>query len=542
VLLDPGFQHNACLVSDAAGGTFTAWQQKENGVYRIYVRRFDSSAAPAWPAVAVCTSTGQQLMPMMVSDGAGGVVVSWADLRRGLFEADTYAQRVSAAGARVWPDSGVAVCAARGPQYYESIIASTAGSVVVTWMDLRAGAFDIYAQRISSAGVPLWAANGTAICTAVGSQEFSDDAARTIMVSDGTGGAVIGWWDQRSGGYDVYVQRVDVNGAVQWTLDGVALCTATGDQKHVVLGPDGTGGAIAAWEDGRNVGAVYARRINSAGVPQWAADGVALSGTGRQRAKPYAIYDGAGGAIVAWNEWPGYWADIYAQRVNASGAVQWGASGVAVCAAVGEQRNPQVASDGGNGAVILWMDCRSGSGTPAADLYAQRLAATGLPQWGADGVPVCTAPDYQGYPAVLAGAAGSVVTAWQDRRLGTADFIRFQGIDVAGALRWSEPSVTAVGPAEAGLGPGAELAIQRLQPNPAVDELRLEIRLTVARVARVDLLDVSGRRLRRWTVEPTNAGTQQLSLLLGRDLAPGVYLVQLTQGANTVTRRVCIVH
>jgi hypothetical protein len=47
---------------------------------------------------------------------------------------------------------------------------------------------------------------------------------------DGSGGIIVAWDDQRGGTHDIYVRRVDGTGAPRWTAEGVAICTAAGDQ------------------------------------------------------------------------------------------------------------------------------------------------------------------------------------------------------------------------------------------------------------------------------------------------------------------------
>ena len=59
-------------------------------------------ALAAWPNqpatnVPVCTATGGQVSPAMVSDGAGGAIITWSDNRSG-DSGDIYAQRVEAFG------------------------------------------------------------------------------------------------------------------------------------------------------------------------------------------------------------------------------------------------------------------------------------------------------------------------------------------------------------------------------------------------------------------------------------------------------------
>jgi hypothetical protein len=55
----------------------------------------DASGTPQWTAngVALCTAANNQYTPTIVSDGAGGAIVTWPDLRSGTY-LDIYAQRV----------------------------------------------------------------------------------------------------------------------------------------------------------------------------------------------------------------------------------------------------------------------------------------------------------------------------------------------------------------------------------------------------------------------------------------------------------------
>ncbi|MCK4539487.1 MAG: hypothetical protein KAV42_11885, partial [Candidatus Krumholzibacteria bacterium] len=72
------------------------------------------------------------------------------------------------------------------------------------------------------------------------------------IVSDGAGGSIIVWQDNRNGDMDIYAQRIDSNGAVLWTIDGVPICTATGEQSIPRITSDGAGGAVVTWQDLRS--------------------------------------------------------------------------------------------------------------------------------------------------------------------------------------------------------------------------------------------------------------------------------------------------
>ena len=166
-------------------------------------------AGAAWPTdplvnVPLCSVGNNQQYPTIVSDGAGGAIITWQDYRSGIW--DIYAQRISAAGLLRWVTDGVALCTAYAHQFSPAITPDVAGGAIVAWQDYRSGYLgytDIYAQRISAAGVVQWAANGVALCMATGNQVCS------TTTSDAAGGAIVAWQDFRSGtNDDIYAQRV----------------------------------------------------------------------------------------------------------------------------------------------------------------------------------------------------------------------------------------------------------------------------------------------------------------------------------------------
>ncbi|TGE21409.1 T9SS type A sorting domain-containing protein [Hymenobacter aquaticus] len=91
-------------------------------------------------------------------------------------------------------------------------------------------------------------------------------------------------------------------------------------------------------------------------------------------------------------------------------------------------------------------------------------------------------------------------------------------------------------------GPGAlpDLTLQTY-PNPATHTLNLALDLPSAAPARIELLTPTGRHVRTALQQNLTAGHQQLSLPV-RDLAAGVYLLEVTIGDNILHRKVTVVH
>ncbi|MDH4038151.1 MAG: T9SS type A sorting domain-containing protein [Candidatus Krumholzibacteria bacterium] len=424
-------QTGPVTVPDGAGGAIVAWGDYRSGGSDIYAQRIDATGNPLWTldGVALCTNDRVQSQPTIVSDGAGGAIVAWTDYRNGT-SADLYAQRVSAAGTVLWTADGVAVCTAADEQVGTPMVSDGAGGAIITWHDYRSGSgyTDIHAQRINASGTPQWTIDGVAICTAANHQTLP------VIDTDGAGGAIIAWQDGRGGGNnDIYAQRVNAAGVPQWTADGVILCGLSAGQIAPVILSDGAGGAIVTWLDGRNGpgGDVYAQRVSALGSPQWTANGIAVCIAPSFQSSPTMASDGANGAIITWYDYRnGTDYNIYVQRVSNLGVPQWTANGVAVCTAAGEQWFPLIVSDGAGGALISWGDTRSGVGY---DAYVQRVDATGTPVWAVNGISPAPGSD-EGTAAMASDGAGGAIVAWEDFR-NTVDYdIYALRLDASGAI------------------------------------------------------------------------------------------------------------
>jgi hypothetical protein len=384
----------------------------------------------------LCTAAGDEFGAKAVSDGAGGAIVTWIDGRNSPTDPyNIYARRVDGFGNPLWTPDGVAVCTADSIQFLPVILADGAGGAIIAWLDKRGSTYDLYAQRLNAAGVPQWTPNGVLIAGGPGDQYAND------VVSDGSGGAIFVWGDSRGANVDVYVRRVNSSGVPQWTANGVALSTAAGDQSDPHLVSDGSGGAIVCWTDyrlGVNNPDIFVRRVNSSGVPQWTADGVALcTATGKQF-EARIISDGNSGAIVSWyDERLGVSnSDIFARRVDSTGAPQWTSNGSPVCTfAAASQYHPAIASDGAGGAIITWADYRSPYG-----VYAQRMSSAGTAVWTANGVGVCTVTQLVvgSPPQIISDGSGGAILCWNDFRVSSSECDLFsQRVNSSGTSLWT---------------------------------------------------------------------------------------------------------
>ena len=146
-----------------------------------------------------------------------------------------------------WIEYGNPLCVAPNNQYNASMITDDVGGAVIAWTDYRTGTSNIYAQRVNAQGDTLWPADGIGLC------DTADNKNYALMVRDGTGGAIIIWTDQRDPltEHDIYAQRIDGAGTRLWAADGIAVCDTLDEQRYPGIASDGAGGAIVVWQDQR---------------------------------------------------------------------------------------------------------------------------------------------------------------------------------------------------------------------------------------------------------------------------------------------------
>jgi phosphosulfolactate phosphohydrolase-like enzyme len=401
--------------SDGGGGAIITWRDYRSGSsYDIYAQLISSSGVMKGivDGVEICKESNTQDRPQICSDGGGGAIITWHDYRSGSNN-DIYAQRINSNGVVEWTANGVKISTASSAQIYPQICSDGGGGAIITWYDYRSGSsYDIYAQRVDSNGIVQWTPNGVKICTESGQQTDPQ------ICSDGGGGAIITWADCRDADTDIYAQRINSNGIVQWTTNGVTICITSGEQFKAQICSDGGGGAIITWKDYRSSNFdVYAQRVNSNGVVQWTTNGVVICTASGPQGEPQIYSDGGGSAIITWYDNRGADTDIYAQRVNSNGVVLWTANGTAICTASGNQLEPQICSDGGGGAIITWKDYRSSN----YDIYTQRVNSNGVVQWTANGTTICTESSIQEKPQICSDGGGGAIIMWQDYRSSNYD-------------------------------------------------------------------------------------------------------------------------
>jgi len=331
----------------------------------------------------------------------------------------------------LWTKNGVLVCGEQYIQTGQRIISDGSQGATMVWMDYRSNTnWDLYGNRVDADGniTP----GGVPICTADGDQVAPQ------FIPDGTGGGIVTWQDYRGGQEDVYAQRVDGTGTARWAENGIPISTAAGDQTVPFIVPDGAGGAIIVWEDYRDGQYdIYAQRVTADGDTLWAADGMPIDTSAGDQSSMDVVPDGSGGAIIVWDDTRnGDW-EIYGRRIDSNGDFVWGPDAILIRGMFGYAYNPKLGALPGGGACVAWADYRNGW----LDIYAQKIGSDGSMLWQGDGVPICPYASNKSSVHGVDDGSGGAIFAWFDDRDGNNYPVYAQRIDADGNLTWQQNGV-----------------------------------------------------------------------------------------------------
>ncbi len=396
-------QSRPVICSDGLGGAIIAWDDYRNGNDDIYARRIDVYGNIKWTAggVAICTASGSQTYPQILSDGFGGAFITWQDGRSG--NTKIYAQRINSTGHGLWTSDGIPICTLSFAQTFPKLCSDGVGGIIISWLNASGS---LYAQRVNATGDCLWANNGELVSDQASCSGFFG------ICTDGDQGAILTWYDWRSAIPEVYAQHVNSTGDYTWGITDLAIATK-GYDYYPEICSDGARGAIITWNDDNL--AIKVQRVDSDGNRLWHANGTSICNETSYRQWPKICSDGVGGAIVAWEDHRKGNLDIYAQRVNENGATYWTANGTVICNAADIQDNIHICCDESQGAFITWMDDRAG--TNYDDIYAQQINFLGNVLWDINGTAICTEINGQLYPKVCSDGVGGAIFVWEDRRV-----------------------------------------------------------------------------------------------------------------------------
>ena len=379
-----------------------AWRDTRNDATSggdIYVQKLGADGTPIWEAngLAICTATGNQSLPAITPDGAGGAVVVWLEERGETVDA-IFGQRISASGAIQWTVDGVFA----GVVFFERprpfVHRASDGGFLVTWWDAEPF-FDpqddmlaLLAQKLDASGDILWDFDEPEHVWGPGIVVMNG-ILRGRSVPDGDGGVLA--FGKLQNGRGFRFQRVASDESMPWTAQ-VDYEASLSDVVPFNFTSDGTGGVVVVYRVGSTLRGI---RVTADGSFAWGENGIDILTSNLNTAQNFPVTgDGQGGAFVAWIASSPR--DVRVQHFSPNGMPQWVAEGIIVPNLDSLETDPAILADG-SGGIFVSFD------TISFGVRGQRLDSSGTAQWldGDIGLHLGVG----GGPVIGQGATGPVI-------------------------------------------------------------------------------------------------------------------------------------
>lgn len=227
--------------------------------------------------------------------------------------------------------------------------------------------------------------------------------------------------------------------AGQWSsnpIQNLAVGDRAGAQAVPKIAVTSDGGCYIAWFDNSGAGyAVYLQRLDAAGVEQWPHNGVLVSGHAQNSSLVDwdLIVDRDDAAVLAFTDVrSGPDLDVYAYRIDPSGAFAWGGNGIALSANTDDEANPRLGQASDGDFVCVWPN------TTSRSLRVQRLDAAGSVRYPQDGLVIPgDATDTPAFAQIVAGDQGSFIVSWvRALAFSGTRHLHTQKFDAAGQPLW----------------------------------------------------------------------------------------------------------
>lgn len=393
------------------------------------------STDPASPGV-VCDFSGIQSDPQAFADGDGGVYVFWLDHRNGTSQdaRDIYGQRYDTDGYALWEEDGRLIMSHPNKINWFNISRFENNEMILGWVSHLGGdaADSLKIQKLDEDGAMLWSDDLTvshtgfepnAILYLSGYNIVHDDAGYCVGIDViHYGGSTRNW-----------LTRFTSDGILTGPYDGEPEGGSYGSSG---LKPafDAGNSVYLYYSSGNGSGApLYCLKLSITGDTLWGPVNV-LSGTSGLNYQ-FSGFSDSNGMTFVWqgNGDGGTGTNLYARRLNADGTFDWGGSTATICAADGEQSKFHCRKNGDN-YYITWADGRPGVSPGNYDIYAQKFDINGDVQWAENGIEVISLNTYIPYPEFDFSENNSMIICHQSSSVG---FVAQKVLD-DGTVAWDE--------------------------------------------------------------------------------------------------------
>ncbi len=284
-----------------------------------------------------------------------------------------------------------------------------------------------------------WTADSTEnlqICDLAGEQVLP----KIVPTSDC--GCFISWFDQRSGDYCVYLQRLDYQGIPQFPDNGILVSdhpqmTWLVDYSMAV---DNEDNAVIAFSDIRSAEEdldVSVYKISSTGNFLWGPDGISLSDTSEAGFEPNPVIavTGENNCIFAWGKQTSEYF-LVMQKLSPDGTRLWGDWGINITDPEADLSIPVLVPSGEDSVIAMWRRSTGSYPMTVTHLYTDMFDVNGNGIWGDSPVLIYDSGAITPWnnPGMISDGLGGAVCSWYDAPSLSEFNVWVQHLDIQGNM------------------------------------------------------------------------------------------------------------
>ena len=273
------------------------------------------------------------------------------------------------------PAVNLAVCDTTGEQALAKIGSTSDGGSYISWFDNRSGSYAVYLQRLDPLGNKMWAPNGLLVSSNPQSTSLVD---WDLMVDDNDN-AIVAFTDTRnSGNLNPFVYAISPSGDFLWGANGIDLNPTADFQANPKLAKTDDGNIVVAWIIAATRSQVGLQKISLAGTKLWGTNPIVLQSATEGFSYPDIVTSDSGGVVLfhtaTTGSFPAQTVKLRAKKISSSGTVSWNVN-VQDLGTIAAFTVPKVYSDNNNGGLISWHDDRDANSLQSA--FVQRVSSGG---------------------------------------------------------------------------------------------------------------------------------------------------------------------
>jgi hypothetical protein len=291
---DAGDVYVPQIAVDDSGNAMAVWRQSDGTNYNVYANRYE--AGSGWEgAVAIESDTGNVYEPRIAVDGSGNAMAVWRQSDGTNY--NVYANRYEAGSG--W-EGAVVIESDTGNVYDPQIAVDDSGDAMALWLQYDGSVNNVYANRYEA---------GSGWEGAMAIESDTGTVSEPQIAVGGSGDAMAVWLQYDGSDHSTYANHYEAGSG--WE-GAVAIESDTGDANYAQIVVDGSGNAMAVWQqhDG-SVDNLYANRYLAGSGWEGA---VAIEGGTGTVLEPQIAVGGNGNAMAVWVQSDGIYDSIYANQ------------------------------------------------------------------------------------------------------------------------------------------------------------------------------------------------------------------------------------